>query len=156
MFCFEQEFPVVHDAHDRRFRRRGNLDEVQFRCRGHRQGLKSGHYSGLGTVRCDHPQTGRCDLVVAPDALGCNSDASILQSSATVAAEFDLQAFQERLHRHRAQILAATCAHCKLVCGDFFIANNNQVWDTLKRVLADLKADLLVPQVGYGPNPMFL
>ena len=111
LVLFEQEFAVVHDAYNRRFSGRRHLDEIKLSLAGHLERVVPGHDSGLRSVCCDHAQLRCGDLLIAPDALRCDGDALILPRSAPAAFELDAKPFQERLRRHRAQVLAASSAH---------------------------------------------
>ncbi len=55
---------------------------------------------------------------------------------------------------HGTQILPGARAHGQLPGLDFPIACDQQVRDTLQRVLADFIAHLLVPQVDFGAKPL--
>src|SRR5579863_6217546 len=112
------------------------------------------HHPGLRPIGRDHTQLRRVDFLVAPHAFYCTSDSSTLQTPAPAAVELDAEAFGERLRGHRAQVLAASGAYCEQICGHFLVARHQKIRNTLKRVLADLKADLLVTQVGLDPKAL--
>src|SRR6185295_11238322 len=110
----EEELAVVHDAHDRRLRRRRDLDQVELRGVRHLERVIPAHYAGLAAFGIDHAQLGRGDFLIALYALRrCTSDASILQTTASAATELGSETFSERLRRHRAQVLSAAGTHGK-------------------------------------------
>src|SRR5215472_10177615 len=113
LVLLEQELPVIHDAHDRRLCGRRYLDQIELRGGGHLQSVVTRHHPGLRPIGRDHTQLRRVDLLVAPDPLYCTSDSSTLHTPAPAAFELDAEPFGERLRGHRAQILAASSAHCK-------------------------------------------
>jgi hypothetical protein len=107
----EQEFTVIHDAHDRRFCGRRYLDEIELSSGRHLQGVVAGHHPGLRPIGRDHTQLRRVDLFITPHPLYCTSDSSTLQYLAPSAFELDTESFGELLRDHRAQIPAAARAH---------------------------------------------
>src|SRR6185436_18470230 len=121
----EEELAVVHDAHDRRLRRRRDFDEIE-PCGGrHLERVVPAHYAGLAPFGIDHSQLGCGDFLIALYALRrCTSDASILQTTASAATELGLETFSERVRRHRAQVLTAAGTHGKHIRRDFLIASD--------------------------------
>src|SRR5207248_9966846 len=103
---------------------------------------------GLRPVGRDHAKLRCVDLLVAPHPLCCTSDSSTLPHLAPAAVELDAESFDERLRARRAQVLAASCTHRQEISGHFLVARHQQIRNTPQRVLANLKADFLVAQVG--------
>ena len=67
LFVLVQEFPVVHDAANRRLRSRGNLHQVQVSFAGHLERLEGRHHANLFPFVTDDAYFARPDALVHAD-----------------------------------------------------------------------------------------
>src|SRR6056297_391250 len=80
----------------------------------------------------------------------------LLQCNTTASRHILRKDPAERLKVHGPQILAIAGAHGHGLRFDFFVPDHEQIGNTLNRVLADFKADLLVSQVRNDTKALVL
>src|SRR5216683_544183 len=67
LFVLVQEFPIVHDAANRRLRGWGNFHQVQVSFAGHLERLEGRHHANLFPFVTDHANFARSDALVHAD-----------------------------------------------------------------------------------------
>src|SRR5216683_5821931 len=67
LFVLVQEFPIIHDAANRRLRGRGNFHQVQVSFAGHLERLEGRHHANLFPFVTDHANFARPDALVHAD-----------------------------------------------------------------------------------------
>jgi hypothetical protein len=123
LVLFEQEFAKVHDATDRWLRRGRHLHQIEFGSLRHLQRFKAADDADLLARSINHPQLGRGDFFVAPDALSYgSSDALYLQNSPAAARDLFGKLLSNDLNGHCSEILAITRAHGQRIRTCFAVA----------------------------------
>src|SRR5580658_3354612 len=67
LFILVQEFPIIHDAANRRLRGRGNFHQIQVSFAGHLERLEGRHHANLFPFVTDHANFARPDAFVHAD-----------------------------------------------------------------------------------------
>src|SRR5690606_12419468 len=166
---FEAELAEVHDLADRRIGVGLDLDEVEPRVLGHLQRFVAREHADHFAVRADHAHARDADILVAAVLLVVDADTWIsketraghhrgracrctatghapdttLRGDAAVPG----QARGKVCDGHRAQIFPRPRAHGDSPVLLFAVPHHEQVRHALQRMLANLIADFLVPQI---------
>src|SRR5690606_24838363 len=162
---FELELAEVHDLADRRIRVRLDLDQVKAFLFGKAQGLVARQDADHLAIGSDHAHARDSDLLVLPVLFlggadipvsgGCLGRGGRGRHGLSVLRRLlRTQGIGEVGHRHCAQIFAGTRTHRHRAILLLAVSDHQQVWHALQRVLADLKADLLVPQIGLDAEAL--